>query len=247
MNNGNELRKIRDVVGLIGSIVGIFISILWLGGREYSAGYFGSMNIPSYYLKFSVWEYAETSWFIFLIIILITLFLEGIIIIVVKLLFGLVEDIYSRISSRIKKRQKNNNSKEEPINRANFKEYRLSVLLILSSITLFCVFSILFGGLKSIRTIGEKYGRRAVLTASPQVVLVTNSPLTVLRPNNTTASEHDVYIYENLNLLSVNDGNYFFFQQIDSSSCKPKEVIVVKENEVVSVRLGNPKIIFCNP
>ena len=40
---------------------GVFIAVFWYLGRAYAEGLFDAMNIPSFHIELSVWEYAELS------------------------------------------------------------------------------------------------------------------------------------------------------------------------------------------
>ena len=54
--------NIRDAITILGGTTGLVVAVLWIAGRSYSAGYFSAMNIPSFQINFSIWEYAEASW-----------------------------------------------------------------------------------------------------------------------------------------------------------------------------------------
>ena len=55
--------NIQKAITIFGGLTGLIIAILWQGGRYYTTGYFHAMNIPLYQINYSVWEYAEASWF----------------------------------------------------------------------------------------------------------------------------------------------------------------------------------------
>ena len=40
----------------------VFVALLYLAGRSFATGYFSAMNIPSYQVTFSLWEYGEATW-----------------------------------------------------------------------------------------------------------------------------------------------------------------------------------------
>ena len=57
-----SLESLRDLVGLVSASTGIFAVLLYLAGRSFAGGYFEAMNIPSYQVSFSIWEYGEVGW-----------------------------------------------------------------------------------------------------------------------------------------------------------------------------------------
>ena len=54
--------SIQAAVTVLGGITGIIVAILWVAGRFYTIAYFNAMNIPSFQINYSIWEYAEASW-----------------------------------------------------------------------------------------------------------------------------------------------------------------------------------------
>ena len=62
-NENAVLPRIREIVGIIAGAGSAFVALFWLAGRFYASGYFNAMGIPSFQVSFSIWEYAEVSWF----------------------------------------------------------------------------------------------------------------------------------------------------------------------------------------
>ncbi len=74
--------SLREWIGLIVASAGIFAALLYLTGHSFASGYFAAMNIPSYHVSFSIWEYGVNAWiplFLFPIVMIILLgFLGGV-------------------------------------------------------------------------------------------------------------------------------------------------------------------------
>ena len=55
--------SIQEALTLFGGLTGLIVAILWQGGRFYITGYYKAMNISPFQISYSIWEYAEFSWF----------------------------------------------------------------------------------------------------------------------------------------------------------------------------------------
>lgn len=263
--------RLRDMVASITGATGLFLALLWVAGRAYASGYFGAMNIPSYQVTFTPWEYADVGWIPVVIycfgITLSAVFgglllelLWGILWLVVQLVWGpvrlalraisgIIEPIYTRlvgdrleniklpdwmsrllhwlhgIFSRVIKRQ---------LPRLRYW-FQLFVLIIapLAWVILAIVLT-----LKFVSLWGEAEGKRTVLQGASQLELISNIPLLLdmaAPPPSASGSAPTPFVYRGYRLLTYNSGKYYFFKDLDPSTCKPKQVYIVDEKQFIQV------------
>lgn len=218
--------RVRDVIVTLGAASGILAGVLWMGGRFYAYGYFDRMNIPLYFLSFSAGEYAETyitsiTGNILVFFIHYAKFIP--VILVAGLIFGIV--IWA-IQKRYKKLK---------IREAVDKVYNLNNrLLVMLSLVLFLLsFAAAYDG-----------GNTAayyMLTNSYPVTVYSKDLLSLGTPSVVSSSDNKSSLYEftGLYLLTYNSGKYYFFKELDLTTCKPKDVYIASDNDLIGINITN--------
>ena len=240
LNNSNSDRKdalprISEIAGIIGAVGGVFVVLLWLAGRNYARGYFSAMNIPAFHVSFSVWEYAEVSWLPLFLYTIITIALSTLIL---GIIFALINPLFVKFArwllAKIKKPgDKTYDGMRLPAGKLFFATYLafIGFLLIL----------VINASLQFVYGFGQTEGRRIVLDGSYKVQIISEKPLALGTPTiiSSTAdlSALNLFLYDNLWLLTYNDGKYYIFREIDPISCTPKQVFVIGDNQNVQVNI----------
>lgn len=228
---------LKDAVGIISAGAGLFAAILYLAGRSYAAGYFEEMNIPVYQVTFSMWEYGEVAWLPLLlypiVLTIVSSFLMGIFSRLLDFLSPLLRRAVTWLKTQVKVRFPTIYlpvvSRETQFWFSVSK--RASFVLLLLGLVIFT--------LNFIHSFGQINGRAHVTTASTPVEVVSTIPLS-LDENKlpiTSSSGADFYVYTELYLLTVNQGKYFFFKEIDQETCRPAKIYVVESNQTLQMNL----------
>lgn len=91
---------------------------------------------------------------------------------------------------------------------------------------------------------GENVSHNQLIKASIQVEVLSKSLLSsdlISAPCSKTPSSGDCFKYEDLYFLIYNGGHYFFFTDF-GADCKPQKVYVVRDEELISVKMISDQI-----
>lgn len=233
----SQVNFLRDMFGMISAGAGVFAALLYLAGRSYASGYFEAMNIPSYQVSFSIWEYGEAAWFPLLLypigMIVVTGFLMGVINRIFDFLSPLIQRFTVWIKAKIKVRLPALNLPESSSATKIWFTIakRAFFFLLLVSLVVFT--------LQFVYRFGQINGRLHITELSVPVEISSSTPLPLDEHNLSpiTSSGQDFFIYKDLYLLTMNEGKYFLFKEIDKETCKPIKVYVVEGNQSLQVNL----------
>ena len=231
------IESLREWVGLITAGAGIFAALLYLAGRSFASGYFAAMNIPSYQVSFTLWEYGEVAWIPLLLypigMMAATAFLSGIASRIMDWLSPFLVRVISWFKSKIKIKLP---SVQLP---DSSRQTRFWFLIAWSSVFVLLLMTLVIFTLQFVREFGKLNGRTNVLENSAQVELVSTIPL-ALDDNyyvNVQSGKQDFYSIKDLYLLTVNNNIYYLFNEVDPATCKPVKVYVVEARETLQVNL----------
>jgi hypothetical protein len=218
--------KLRDSLVTLGAASGILTGILWLGGRFYAFGYFGRMTVPIYFLNFPFGEYAE-NYVIYTAVDIIkfisdhfSLFaLEIILLALVMIVLGVIQKKYKELKIR-----------EAVLNFENLN----NKLLVALSVLLF-----LYSFLNAYRD--GSNSAYYTLTHGQSVAVFSRDLLPLGTPSVVTAPNQNSSLYEftGLYLLTYNSNKYYLFRELDLTTCKPKEIYIISDNDSISANISN--------
>lgn len=233
----NSLKRGKEAIAIWSGLVGLFVTAMWMLGRAYARGYFErAMKIPLYHLQFSVWEYGETSWWILLLGAGIIALLSGFIILLLDLVFDLLYANVHILRTVIQSQQVQ------------------KIMKILAIVIIFVIPLLITLGFQQMATeVGTEVGRKIVTEEGLKLDLVSDTPLhlgsskTVL--TTTISDTESLFYYQDLRLLTFNNGRYFVFNRLDSATCQPESVYVVDEDQLVQVRIETAPALLpeCTP
>lgn len=250
-NKKSFLDWLREWIGVIVTATGIFSTLFYLAGRSFASGYFSAMNIPSFQVSFSLWEYGEVGWIPMLLypigmFAIAGLFWGG---------FYSIRDLTTplrnwlfNVFACLKQSILSFFSKYLKIKLPSIKlpvwsrEALISFQLVKYSINILFVLLFVYMTLKFVSFWGESNGIIFVLNRSQQVeILSTNIiPLDnsgIIAPQK---NSDGTYIYQGFHLLTYNDGKYYLFREIDRKTCKPIKVYIIDANPNIHVNLLSP-------
>lgn len=222
--------SVRKIIGLVSAGAGIFAALLYLAGRSFASGYFEAMNIPSYQVSFSLWEYGEVAWFP---MVFYSAVLLGGSSLLWAIIFGMYDVFFSKLGKNIKikhpswlKLQFSRNTKHW-------------FLLFLFSVLALSFLLLVDNTLQIVRTRGQQVGQTILLENAAQVELVSANPMALDDDSQVPAkaSGQDYYTYKKFYLLTINNGKYYLFKEVDPETCKPAKVYVIEARESVQVNL----------
>lgn len=237
VNNKRTFESFREVIGLVSAGAGIFAALLYLAGRSYAAGYFEAMNIPSYQVSFSMWEYGEVAWLPLLLypvgMIIITGFLMGILNGILDFLSPLIKRVANWIKTK-------NTSKKPSINLPERNsEAKFWFSLAKRALFLLLLVGLVVFTLQFVFSFGQINGYLHIEQVAKPVEIISPTPLS-LDDNNllpVSSSGHEYYVYKDLRLLTINGNRYFVFRDIDPKTKKPLKVYVIEGNQSLQVNL----------
>ena len=106
---------------------------------------------------------------------------------------------------------------------------------------LFLIFFSFTHAIQYIQENGRLRGQSTVLFHSMQVELVTKLPV-IMDGNESISSLYttaaDQYIYNGFRLLTMNNGKYYVFKELDPQTCIPAHVYVINAESVNQLVLG---------
>lgn len=240
MSSAKEKRlfdSLKELAVLLATMTSIFVALLYLAGRSFASGYFAAMNIPEYQVSFSLWEYGAVAW---LPMITYPILMLG----AASLFWGIVYMLRDWLSPTLM----------HFINwlRRFMKFMRLTwsfpsiseqtrrwfALAAISVLGLFFIF-VVVNTLRFVEGLGQLNGQNIVLEKAAQVELVFKSPMD-LDDNNLLSVQsngRDYYIYKGFHLLTVNNGRYYLFSELDPITCKPTKVYVIEAGLTLQINL----------
>lgn len=229
MSEIHPVESLRDVIGMVSAGAGIFAALLYLAGRSFASGYFEAMNIPSYQVSFSMWEYGEVAWRPMAFYPVLMLGASG-------LLWAILFGSYDLFSPLLKSVKINRPIWFSPqFNRQTKQWFALFLLAVL--VLSFAV--MVDNTLQLVAAYGEEVSKTSVLEKSVRIELASANPL-ALDDNSLIplqVSGQDYYVYNGFYLLTVNGGKYYLFKEIDPKTCQPAKVYVIEVRESVQVNL----------
>lgn len=250
------ISSIKDSATILGGFAGLFAVIFWVSGRMYAAGFLSAMNIPSYHVKFSSWEYSEQGWIYIFGITFLTLIAGGIYIFLLEIILDLLESGLRRLSKRFSKFFKKNRNKKTRSERWELPAFNISQLPLkiagwgLNGALLFAgvmfILSLVYG-------IGQYFGRQVILNEGYQVDIVTSELLDIAPDapifKNSGQQEITGYRYEGFKLLTYSEGKYYLFKDLDPNTCRPTKVYILEESILTQVNLStSPSGVYsCTP
>lgn len=233
----SQVEYLRDMLGVISAGAGIFAALLYLAGRSYASGYFEAMNIPSYQVSFSMWEYGEAGWLPLLLypigMIVITGLLMGILSRIFDFLSPLIQRFAVWLKAKIKVRLPALNlpeSSRETKFWFSIAKRALFFLLLVSLVVFTLQFVYGFGQINA-KIYIEQFSKSVEIISATPLPLDENNLLPVI------SSGKEYYIYKGLHLLTINEGKYYLYRNLDPASKKPVKVYVIEENQSMQVNL----------
>jgi hypothetical protein len=243
-NSSGMVKSVTETVALITGIAGLSVAIFWYAGRRFASGYFSAMKIPLYQLEFPIWEYAEVSWFALIGFPLIIIFGINLLHLGVSLASRALGRVFGERKPkrplRVEAKPKKSSSWT-----LNPKERSLwSIAKLAFDIGFAIVAAISLGSL--IYWFGHYVGQGTVLNEYTQVEIASTTPLNLgasqIITSTTGQGIATLHIYEELRLLTSNNGNFYLFKEIDSADCEPLEVFIVKSDSVQAIFSSSPSI-----
>ncbi|MCX6082405.1 MAG: hypothetical protein NTW32_23000 [Chloroflexi bacterium] len=234
-----SLDSLRDMIGLISAGTGIFAALLYLAGRSFAGGYFEAMNIPGYSINFSIWEYGEVAW-LPMFFYPASMFVLG----------GLFWGVFYSLKSWLSPLGYAFLSWLKNLIKIKLPAWRLPDVGILARrffdlakiafvVTLFISF--VMGTLLVVKIWGSFNGKIYVLESAARVELVSTSLMTLENPtpmpSQAGGKNNTYYIYDGFHLLTINNGKYYLFKEIDPVTCKPLKVYVIDADQYKQVNL----------
>ncbi len=222
----------QEAITIFGGITGLVVAILWQAGRFYVNGYFSAMNIPIFQINFSVWEYAEVSWFRLFVYFISKLSLPLLVISSGGAVSILVALILQRVFPRLKieKGIQKIRGLFEEIWRQSKAVFGISfIILLVYFLTL---------SFQDLQRSGEKAGKQVVLYQSHSVEVYSPEELSLGSASVVPDTTPLLFHYNGLKLLTYNNGKYYLFREVNSETCKPEQVFIVENSENIHIVLG---------
>ncbi len=224
--------NIQGAVTVLGGLTGVIVAILWIAGRLYAAGYFGAMNIPAFQVNFSVWEYAEVSWLRLIAYFVKALYPMAKFLVVAPLVAAALVFILQAIFPRLKLLDATNNitsgiDRIQPV---------ISYIVAFIAIVYFSV--ILLGSFLDVYKFGETTGKNAMLSSSYAIQVYSKDYLPLGPPKVTSDITSTIVEYDDLRLLTFNNGKYYLFRDIDPVTCKPSQVFIITDSPNIAIVLS---------
>ena len=107
------------------------------------------------------------------------------------------------------------------------REYRFIIALSVFAY----LFYLLLLALVDINSVGQRVGKETVIKNSYLVDIYSTNSLPLEQGNVVEGTTPAITHYRNLHLLTFNNGKYYLFRELDTSTCKPREVFVVEESQ----------------
>lgn len=224
------LESLREMIGVVSAGAGIFAVLLYLAGRSFASGYFAAMNIPDYQVSFSIWEYGEVAW-------RSMLFYPTLLIGASALFWVILHGIWDLVTFWLKKTFEV--KLPNWLNPTFSKRTKQWFALVLFSVLVMSLIWFADQSLQIVENAGKENGKIVVLERSAQVELVSSFPMALDDDNQipTKASGQDYFTYKGLHLLTVNNGKYYLFKEIDPVTCRPAKVYVIENRETLQINL----------
>ncbi len=233
-NNWREW--IRDIALTMSALTGILLAFLVFFGRIYADAYFGALNIPGDQVNFPIVDYAAVGWeppLFVIFFVSVTLIYFGIFLLPYELF--LARDIL-KIIKWVKNRFVSREKLEQPL---PFISTRLLLLGLAGLVLAIVPFVALPYLSKNISEVRSQTAAREQLNRSMKMDILSEKPLwSDLTPASCTATfSGSCLMYQDLYLLTYNNGHYFLFREV-GSDCKPKQVYVVKDENLLGIKMN---------
>lgn len=253
-----SLDTFKDFLAILGGTTALLVALLWYLGRQDRQGYYETLNIPVGQLSFSVWDYGEVAWsyaFLFFALFYFYVFFT------IRMVNGLsvTRLLYKTASSNAKRvffvvilvvsfliliQNWNIGNKicllALVINiifnavfpeTTNYSSTSNRIIEIISFVLVVPTMIILMQSFAYNQ--GTASGRKYILEKATGVKIGLSDPLIAgVTEKKISIGNKDMALYDDFFLLEYNNGRYFLFRSIDSSSCKPTNVYVIKEEDV---------------
>lgn len=235
--------SLRDMIALLSAGAGVLTALIYLSGRYYAGGYFGAMNIPSYQVSFSLWEYGEVVWLPVSLYIFTMMIVSGVLWGIGYAIWdGLVTPVARKLTGWVQDVAWG----QQPGRRLPGIGPRAEMAFSIAGLGLglLCFAVIVFLSLQLMLEFGKSLGTRAVLQTSPRAELVSAVPLPMEKVRiitNSIAGVGEVnsfYAYSDLHLLTYNNGKYYLFRDIDPTTCRPEQVFVINADQDIQINLS---------
>ena len=224
-SSANSWGTIKDFVVTLGAASGIIGGVLWMGGRFFAYGYFERMNIPLYFLSFSAGEYTEV--YLTTILLRIILFFTTNLPVFLSIIFlSLVTGIVLWL---IQKRYKKLKLRDALVKIENINNKSLIISLI---VLFFTSFFVAYSSGDAAAQYSLMNSRAITVYSSDMLPLGTT--LTAIETNQ----QDPLFEYTGLYLLTRNNGKYYLFRELDAATCRPKQIYIVADSDLISVNIG---------
>ena len=223
----------QEALTVFGGLTGLVVAILWQGGRFYISGYYKAMNISPFQISYSIWEYAEYSWFRLIVYFLAKVSLPFLVIILGSSFLIFLTLFLERLLPQLKLA-----TAIEQILSLSKNVWRHTKAIFIA-IFLIIVISFLASSFADLSNLGRLDGQRYVLLQSREVQIYSKEALPLESSATNKNSLSNLFYYTDLRLLTNNNGKYYLFRDINLETCKPKQVFVIKDTEDIYIVLGD--------
>lgn len=225
--------SIQTAVTILGGITGVVVAILWVAGRFYATAYFNAMNIPSFQITYSIWEYAESSWLLLIIFFLGKVYQPVLLITSIFLALILLILALQRMFPRLQI--------ERAIQIINKQIQTLwqSIQYVFILLLGFYFLYLLLLTFAEIAHAGWIDGSQIVMQRSRAVEVFSKDFLPLGQGQVVPDTSPVVIQYDGLRLLTFNNDKYYLFRDIDPITCKPAQVFVINNSPNIHVVLSD--------
>jgi hypothetical protein len=221
--------NIRDIVGVISSLSGLIVAMLWIAGRYYTAAYFEAMNIPFSQINYSVWEYAGVAGPKLFYIALEKSYLP---LSIVASSLAIVLFIIFTLQRLLPQLCLLDAMRALPLALARLPGNIRNLIVVV--VMLYLVYFLIQATIEFSDS-GLQQGQQDVLQESYAVEVYSRDAIPLGTAEPSAAEQDGVNHYAGLWLLTHNNGKYYLFREVDPGSCKPKQVFVVPDTESIYV------------
>lgn len=246
----SALPNIVEIITSITAVIALLGIAFWLAGKSYTDGYLAALNIPINHVSFPADDYQRLGWYALLTKVLDYLIPRARIVLWVLPIMYLVGLVLNALdeAQRTKIIEVFNRIKEVFSVPVIFRTvFRWMILFV---IVIFVLIAVLLQ-LEEVAKLGEATGKDFMLKNTQVIELVSRAPLELGIAELTTSpsdnKESSIYVYKGFRLLTYSEGKYYLFKELDPNTCKPNEVYIIDEQELIQVKVfpGSPLDIEC--
>lgn len=246
----------KEILALIASFIGIFITLMIFMGGAYLRGYTFAVGIQPQQLKIDLPTYmlygVQQFWFgiglnaLAVIIICLTLIIPNIIMdlipwerwgirrlfpvaLIVWFFWTVISLPFQRGKTRVRQQ-----SDPDPIVQIAWTVLQCAFSLVCGIIALYVL---LVSGTNRAERDGQQEGRRSVAHPIHAVTVMSKEPLILSTAISPTTTISNVLVYANLSLITYNEQRYFVFRELDPVTCRPREVFAIAEGATLGVQV----------